>query len=222
MPFPAVLPPWVARACGSPDACALNARIALPDPLRRAIPKRQLEFVAGRRCAAAALATLGLTSHPLPIGRDGAPVWPTGVVGSITHTDGFVCAAAALARDAEGLGIDAEPVLSRHRVSLVEHCIATRAELAAVTALARLDRAAALTLVFSAKEALYKCLYPLVGRVFDYLEADVEDVDAAGHVTMRVLADLSSEWPAGSRVGGRFEIVTDRVFTAFVLVRGRT
>jgi enterobactin synthetase component D len=160
--------------------------------------------------------------HPLPIGRDGAPVWPTGVVGSITHIDRFVCAAAALARDAEGLGIDVEPVLSRHRMSLVERCIATRAELAAVTAQAHLDRAAALTLVFSAKEALYKCLYPLVGRVFDFLEADVEDVDTAGHVTMRVLADLSSEWRAGSRVGGRFEIVADRVFTAVVLVRGRT
>jgi enterobactin synthetase component D len=217
MRVPDVLPPWVARAWWTPEACEI-ATFAVPGALRRAVPTRQREFVAGRRCAAAAMARLGQTSNGLPIGTNGAPVWPGGVVGSITHTDRIVCAAAALAGDAAGLGIDIEPVLSPDRLAHVERRVATRAEIAGLAAQTRLDRVTVLTLAFSAKEAVYKCLYPQVGRVFDYLDAEVDDVDtAARSMSVRLVTGLSAEWPKGARIRGRFDIDSDLVWTGFVL-----
>lgn len=70
--------------------------------------KRRREFTTARRCARRALARLGLAPGPLPTGPTGAPVWPVGVTGSITHCDGYRAAAAARTADLAGLGIDAE------------------------------------------------------------------------------------------------------------------
>jgi enterobactin synthetase component D len=212
----------------------------LPEALRHAVPARQREFVAGRRCAAAAIARLGMkadakvglhgdnqdpvgpnrgSADAVGIGENGAPVWPAGVVGSIAHTDRLVCAAAASTARARGIGIDIEPVISRKRAARVEQRIATRQEITHLMARTGLDRAAALTLAFSAKEAVYKCLYPLVGRVFDYLDARVDDGDALNRdVTVRLITSLSAECPRGTRIRGRFVLEHDLVWTGFVLV----
>jgi enterobactin synthetase component D len=184
------------------------------------VPARQREFIAGRQCAAEAIARLGLSGDALPIGEDGAPVWPPGVVGSIAHTDRIFWAAAARTQNARGVGIDLEPVMSRERAARVERNIVTRAEMADLVARTRFDRATALTLAFSAKEAVYKCLYPLVRRVFDYLDARVEDIDnAAGEISVRLVTTLSAEWTRGTRIHGRFDLDHDLVWTGFVLAR---
>ncbi len=75
----------------------------------RAQPARVREFATGRACARRALAALGLPEVPVPRGPRGAPGWPSGVVGAITHCPGYRAAVAARATDARALGIDAEP-----------------------------------------------------------------------------------------------------------------
>jgi 4'-phosphopantetheinyl transferase EntD len=76
--------------------------------IRRAVAKRRNEFATVRHCARAALARLGIASRPLLPGPRGAPTWPEGVVGSLTHCDGYRAAAVARSTDLRTLGIDAE------------------------------------------------------------------------------------------------------------------
>ena len=81
--------------------------IDIPASLAKAVDKRLSEFVAGRYCAREALKLLGLTQPPsIGIRPDRGPDRPEGVVGAITHTDGFAWAAVARQRDLRGIGID--------------------------------------------------------------------------------------------------------------------
>jgi len=73
------------------------------------VEKRRREFALGRTCAHAALAQLNRDGGPITRASDGAPIWPAGIVGSITHTQGYAAAIAAAAGFA-GLGVDAERI----------------------------------------------------------------------------------------------------------------
>ena len=82
-----------------------------PDEARHvagAAQKRQRDFVLGRTCAHAALAQAGCDMGPIGRAEDGAPIWPAGLVGSITHTQGYAAAVVGRAADFAGLGVDAE------------------------------------------------------------------------------------------------------------------
>ncbi|WP_327292298.1 4'-phosphopantetheinyl transferase family protein [Streptomyces sp. NBC_01198] len=140
----------------------------------RAVAKRQREYAAGRACARAALARLG--APPGPVLRDshrGAPLWPAGVVGSITHCDGYRAAAVARTADILTLGIDAEPH-DRLPEGVLDAIVATDAERAA---LARLTESAPRIhwdrLLFSAKETVYKAWYPYHHRMLGFHEAEL-------------------------------------------------
>jgi 4'-phosphopantetheinyl transferase EntD len=142
--------------------------------VERAVPKRRHEFSAGRACARAALAQLG--HGPVAILRDtryGAPVWPDGVVGSITHCQGYRAAAVAHAGDILGLGIDAEPhePLPDGVIGVIHSTDRERAALAALREAhpgTHWDR-----LLFSAKETFYKTLYPYHRRMLGFEEAEL-------------------------------------------------
>ncbi|MEJ3744370.1 4'-phosphopantetheinyl transferase superfamily protein [Actinomycetes bacterium KLBMP 9797] len=143
--------------------------------LTRAVAKRRQEFTTVRHCARAALRRLGVPPGPILPGERGAPRWPAGVVGSMTHCAGYRAAALARHTDVASVGIDAEP-----------HEPLPDGVLGAVTSdgeRAMLGRLAAAApgvcwdrLVFCAKEAVYKTWYPLTGRWLDFAEAEV-DID---------------------------------------------
>src|SRR5580692_7617313 len=107
--LPPLFPPFVAHrgAAVSTDALA-GGDIEIPAALTTAVASRRAEFVAGRLCAREALAALGAPSTRVPRGIDGAPEWPTGFVGSISHTAELAFAAVAPAAEARGLGLDVE------------------------------------------------------------------------------------------------------------------
>ncbi|WP_227077715.1 4'-phosphopantetheinyl transferase family protein [Clavibacter nebraskensis] len=80
----------------------------------RAVPSRRREFAATRACARTALAALagdatGAAAVAIPKGRGGDPVWPRGVVGSLTHCAGYRAAVVAGVDALRTIGIDAEP-----------------------------------------------------------------------------------------------------------------
>jgi 4'-phosphopantetheinyl transferase EntD len=128
----------------------------------RAVAKRVHEFAGGRACARAALSQLGLGAIELPVGTDRAPRWPLGVAGSITHTHGFCAAVVARTAQIRALGLDAEPA-----DSVKPHLwprICTAEELALLQSQDESSALGTATLMFSAKEAFYKCQHALTAQ----------------------------------------------------------
>jgi len=145
--------------------------------VERAHPKRISEFAAGRSCAKAALAQFGVRDFALHPADDRQPMWPLGFVGTITHTAGLCVAAVAERRRILVIGMDSE-IVGAPTADLWS-TLCGPAELNWVHSLPAADQPAAVTLLFSAKEAFYKCQYPLVGEWLDFHDLRVEVSDWA-------------------------------------------
>jgi enterobactin synthetase component D len=198
------------------------ASVHMPVELCRAVAKRRLEFLAGRWCAEAAVRRLGpgLLKGPIPIGADRAPEWPAGVVGAITHTRGFAAAAVARVADTAGIGLDSEPVVSASVMDAVGAQVATGDEMREL-ARAGLGEAVALTVLFSAKESVFKCLYRLVGRFFDFHDVAIVDVDEGALTFAAELRTALGGFAAGTKRSGRFAVVDGFVHTGITLPPSR-
>jgi 4'-phosphopantetheinyl transferase EntD len=140
--------------------------------LGRAIPKRVREFAAGRLCARRALAEFGIVDVAIEVADDRQPIWPDSMVGSITHTAGFCAAVVAERRMVGALGLDSEVVGDVN--AEIWPRIGVAAETAWLQTLPASQRPAAMTLIFSAKEAFYKCQYPLARERLDFQDVRVE------------------------------------------------
>ncbi|MBI3544980.1 MAG: 4'-phosphopantetheinyl transferase superfamily protein [Gammaproteobacteria bacterium] len=157
--------------------------------LTSAVPRRIQEFSAGRLCARRALTQLGFADHPLLMGGDRRPQWPSSVVGSITHTAG-ICAVAVAARSQfQAIGLDME-IVGHVSPEMWSH-VCTSEETAWLKMLPEPEQTRYATLIFSAKEAFYKCQYELTQQ---WLEFD----------------DIILELPAPSLKGGDFLLLPRR------------
>lgn len=150
---------------------------------------RQREFTTVRACAHEALGALGIAPIPLIPGKHGAPEWPVGVVGSMTHCEGYRAAAVGFCSQVDVIGIDAEPdaplpdgVLDIISVPEEIKCLA---EVAATGV-------AAGRLLFSAKESVYKAWFPLAHRILGFGEATVA-LRTDGTFTARLMTDGTVE-----------------------------
>lgn len=135
-----------------------------------AVEKRRLDFSAGRVCAHRSMQKLGYAVQAVTMGAQREPVWPTGLVGSITHTGEYAAAAVARSDECLSIGIDAEQY--RQMEPAVLERIATQTELAWVAAPENQALPAALML-FSAKESLHKAIYPVTGVTLGFQEAEI-------------------------------------------------
>lgn len=140
--------------------------------LGRAVPKRVREFAAGRLCARRALAEFGIVDFPVERADDRQPIWPDSMVGSITHTAGFCAAVVAARRRTHALGLDSEVVGDVNVEIWPSICVPI--ETAWVRSLPASEQAAAVALIFSAKEAFYKCQYPVVHERLNFHDVSVE------------------------------------------------
>jgi len=171
--FPAGVAAAELRAPGDP---------ALLDPdealsVARAVPKRVAEFAAGRLCARSALARFGIASFALRAARDRQPLWPAGLVGSITHTQGFCAAVVGEHARFVGLGLDTENACAVSPDLWPSICIAE--ELAWIASLPAEQRTRAATLVFAAKEAVYKCQYPTTSERLSFSDLRIVPLEWA-------------------------------------------
>jgi len=142
------------------------------EALARAVEKRRREFVTARACARRAYERLGVAPQPVVPGPQGEPSWAPGVVGSITHCDGYRACALARATDLLTLGIDAEPNAPLPDGLLPD--IARPEERPALRELARAEPGVHWDrLLFSAKESVYKAWFPLAGRWLGFEDAVV-------------------------------------------------
>jgi 4'-phosphopantetheinyl transferase EntD len=136
------------------------------DCVGHAIPKRAADFAAGRLCARLALAEFGVVGFPLLVAGDRQPMWPSSLVGSITHTVGLCAAVVADRSTTAAIGIDCEVV---QRVSAdISSEVCGAAETIWIRSLPAEERAAGLALLFTAKEAFYKCQYPMTTEWLDF------------------------------------------------------
>jgi 4'-phosphopantetheinyl transferase EntD len=174
----------------------------------RAIDKRRVEFAKGRELARAALVCLGLPPVALLPGPQRNPLWPDQVVGSISHSQELCGAAVARSEDYLGLGVDAE--LVRPLSPGVVQRICSTEEAGMFSALSEDARAVAPLLVFSAKESIYKCLFPLVRTFFGFDAVHVTLGSGAFHA----LARDSSLTELVARIRGRFRLTAEYAVTS--------
>jgi enterobactin synthetase component D len=153
------------------------------ESLRSASWKRRCEFAAGRLAARKALASFGVAAEVIPRSDSGAPVWPPGRVGSISHSATHACAVAAHTDSYIGLGIDIEPHSSMNRLVSLRNIFLTEAE----NSLSPLEA----FISFSAKEALFKMIFPLAKQFFGFESAVVKDIDSRA-VTLTLKESIGS------------------------------
>ncbi|MGC5704205.1 4'-phosphopantetheinyl transferase superfamily protein [Pseudomonas sp. NFXW11] len=180
--------------------------IQAPPSIQRSVAKRQAEFLAGRLCARAALWQLQQLDWVPDIGPDRAPIWPTHICGSITHSTGRAAAIVADKQHWRALGMDLEQLLDEQRAARLAEQILTPAELQRRDRLPPELHALAVTLTFSIKESLYKTLYPLVQKNFYFEHAEVLEWSQTGQVRLRLLTELSAEWHQGRELQGQFAV----------------
>ena len=154
--------------------------------LGRAVPKRIQEFAAGRLCARRALAEFGIVDFPIITAPDRQPIWPAALVGSITHTRGLAAAVAAPKTSIAAIGIDSEGIEAVGRD--IWPTICAPSEMGWVQSLPVEGQGAAVAFLFSAKEAFYKCQYPLTGEWLDFHDLCLTPADwGASQVRFEVM-----------------------------------
>ncbi len=144
-----------------------HPELILPPSLAQAVSKRQRDFLAGRYCAYQRYQALGMTWDHLPVTASGAPAWPSGFCGSITHSKSLAAAVLFSCEQAKAVGIDAEHIMEEDLAQRVSSQILHPDEKHWV------NTPEQLTAIFSLKESLYKALNPLLQRFIGFEEVCV-------------------------------------------------
>ncbi|MFB6991917.1 MULTISPECIES: 4'-phosphopantetheinyl transferase [unclassified Streptomyces] len=192
--------------------------------IRNAVESRRKEFITARWCARRALGELGLAPVPILKGERGAPIWPRGVVGSMTHCVGYRAAVVARRADVLTVGIDAEPHDPLPDRVLETIALATERqrdrELRESSPEIRWDR-----LLFSAKESVYKAWFPLTHRWLGFEQAEIV-LRRDGTFTAELLISATVPDPAGGSTAaptafrGRWLVADGLVTTTIAVVNG--
>lgn len=181
--------------------------------VERAVPKRRREFGTVRFCARQALAELGVPAAPLLSGDNREPLWPPGIVGSLTHCAGYRAAVVAHSRDVVGVGIDAEP--HAPLPDGVLESIGFGAELdqlAAFDGVVHADR-----LLFCAKEAVYKVWFPLARCWLGFADAAVTLGPNGGFEVELLVPGPTVNGAELTTLSGRWLVERDIIVTAISL-----
>ena len=178
-------------------------------------PIRRTEFATGRWCAREALRRLGVPATPLPRGPFGVPLWPPGTTGSISHTEGLVCAIAS--RLHRSVGVDVQSRV----VNIDSETWAHVSESNEVASLASQGLSAHLgdLLSFCLKEAAFKCLFPLFGRPTSFRHIHLNFPGETG--VAEILAKIESQpYPIPwVNLEGRFDWNERHVLTVVWMTR---
>lgn len=184
-----------------------------PDSMAQATKKRQSEFLAGRYAAKESLKALGITIHNTAIDENRAPIWPEDVVASITHNVGTAICAAAPNSQVKFLGIDLEQIVDTETIHEIKPSIINTQEESLLRS-SDLAFDTAFTLVFSAKESLFKALYYYAGRYLDFDAAELSFIcTTTNSFGLTLTEDWSPEFQSGTPVHGRYHVNHDHVFT---------
>lgn len=193
-----------------------DPRMAQPDVypseavhIVRARAARQREFAAGRRAVRLAMQDAGLPDVAIPATLDRAPIWPTGIAGTISHAQ-TLCVAAVSVR-AESIGIDLEEASPLEAHLLPDIC--SQAELLRI---AGPDQGVLAKLIFCAKEAAYKAQYPLTTTLFGFDHFDVT-LNVQECTFVAIFRAPAGRFKVDDMLAGRFAHVADHFVTAVTI-----
>lgn len=165
------LGPDIGVACSGVDADPQRLWPEERPAVRQAVPRRQREFAAGREAARDAMARIGVRPVAIPAGPDRAPIWPSGLVGSITHTNQLCVAIVGRRDQVHAVGIDIEE--ARPLQADLWETICTPEELVVVMSLPAAERGLQVTRLFCVKEAYYKWQHPQTQRMLEFSDVQV-------------------------------------------------
>ena len=194
-----------------------NANALFPEEkaiVEKAIDKRRFEFATGRHCARECLKQLGITPCAIPRTPDGMPAWPTGTIGAITHSHDYAAAVVAHRSMVESLGVDiertdrltnslSERILTDHEAKWIEQQTPYTGDLP--------------SLFFSAKESVYKCIYPHARQWINFKDVHiVPNLETRSFSAQPTSSDCSF-WPSQEKLTGRFAFFETSILTGIVL-----
>lgn len=211
----ALFPDNVVTSAANPALCQEPLYPEEARFIRNAGSKRRKEFIAGRMCARRALAKCGITNFPLLMGSDRAPVWPSGIVGTIAHTDGYCGVAIAPKTQIKSLGFDVECMTIMERDFWKQIC--THHELSWINSFSSDVQEKLLFLVFCAKECLYKCQYTISKQWLNFHDVEIAVEPDSGEFEARFLVAVSSFFTKRTRLKGKFLFNGDHVFAGMAL-----
>ncbi|UUA73399.1 4'-phosphopantetheinyl transferase family protein [Cellvibrio sp. QJXJ] len=177
------------------DSLYRQLNVYFPEKMNRSVSKRRAEFLAGRYASRLAIEKLRGNTLKVPLRLDSenrAPIWPVGIIGSITHTAWRACAIVADANKFLAVGVDIENWVSNEQYQSLQNRILTEPERLLMKQIVKIMQPRAFfTLAFSAKESLFKALYPMVRCYFDFLDAEIVMIDTNHKmISIRLLKDI--------------------------------
>ncbi len=180
--------------------------------------RRKIQFLAGRHCAKKALADAALPSC-VDIGQnsDLTPKWPTDIVGSITHTSSFVAAVVAPRSQFGSIGLNSEKIFSQVTARNLWQVVLTKREIASFEWKYKRNFSPEtyVSLIFSAKEAVYKCFYPVKRFRLHYQDIMIEPLITEGcEFVYKIHKKTIGREPFKAEGMGRFDFCYGHIHTS--------
>ncbi len=174
----------------------LAENLSLPPNLESAVHKRKIEYLLGRLCLKRCFEAFGEPPILVDMGEDRSPTWPESWVGSISHSKGHVVAVLGRSSSYAGLGIDLETLIENPSSALQMQICSDEMELEELRVGLGLTEQQALTLIFSAKESLYKLIFPRYRKFFGFQSARVRLLPTL-ELTIDLIDQLNEEFARG-------------------------
>ncbi|UTM60135.1 4'-phosphopantetheinyl transferase superfamily protein [Photobacterium sp. CCB-ST2H9] len=189
--------------------------IMMPDSIKRSVAKRQAEFLAGRIVARDALCAIQHDACQIPIGEHRAPVWPEGVIGAISHTGKAAIALAKWQQKNVQVGLDMEVIIPEEQCEQLQSMLLNDAECTLLKQ-QELPWSTLFTLVFSAKESLFKAIYPEVRQYLEFLDSEIVAFNSETQtLSLRMIRRLNSV-TFRPRYDVQFRILDNNVVTLLI------
>lgn len=190
--------------------------IFFPEELKKAVNKRRAEYLAGRILAKKLLFQFGIRSKTIVSNHHRCPIWPKNIVGSISHCSSVAICVMAKSSEYSGLGVDIETVFSQTTISQIKGLVFDSNEWNRLRS-SGIPIELASTIGFSAKESLFKALYPRVGYYFDFSAAIISQYDIEnGELELELTFSLNSFLLKGMRFKVHFIIINNLIFSIVV------
>ncbi|EKK3320056.1 4'-phosphopantetheinyl transferase superfamily protein [Salmonella enterica] len=195
------------------DILFAHENIDLPMSMQASVSKRRAHYFAGRVAAKSALSNIGIENFTLLNGKHMEPLWPRNIVGSLSHSEKFAACAVNRSFMSSGVGIDVESFISKKTAREIFELVVNNRESELIYS-SMYDFTVMMTLIFSAKESLFKALYPHVGYYFDFDAASVVAVDFNNKTfTLSLTRSLTPELLLGDVFTGYFRFIESEVIT---------
>ncbi len=170
--------------------------------IRNSNKKRIEDFATGRWCSRKVLNQMGLKIRAILNGMEGEPIWPKGVIGSISHTKGAYCAASAFQKYYHSIGVDIEERKRKISTGAIEY-ITNNDEKKWLKTKSN-NQSLDSMLIFSSKESIFKLLYPVLKRRFYFKAVSIKKFNLDNSFTALVKEQLSHTIKKGIKIYGYF------------------